>query len=312
MVCDIRPAISSTKTHYLDPYETPPTCPCPQRSRSPSKRCPSHGCCRLSSVLYLCPKDCRRPLNYHRYIDATEDASSRSSRRWSRSQPRARWRDLRILDSNPNFQTRESSDFRFAVTELRDIGRILLHAEVELDKARSRVERERARHRRSHGSSCERMLDTRECGWTRRVANMVAETDDLKFSIELLAECWVKYVGLLRKYENMGQRRVSGIVEDRGLSGRDWDRKSRKGTEKAWRHVRWEDWARGADDVRDREMEKKRERERERERHRERDTDRKRDKDQARQTSTQDTYVARDVYEDRRKPTEKQRRRSWW
>ncbi|KXH68095.1 hypothetical protein CSAL01_06275 [Colletotrichum salicis] len=124
-----------------------------------------------------------------------------------------RWRTIRIFDRNPDFHALESADLRFAISELVDIGGILLHADSELEKAHLRLDRERRRHDASHGRSCERQ---RECAWTRRIVEMALEADDIKFSSEVLADCWVKYVGLLRKYEGLGQRRVSGLIEDRG------------------------------------------------------------------------------------------------
>ncbi|KAF6788192.1 hypothetical protein CSOJ01_15051 [Colletotrichum sojae] len=242
--CDVRPTISSGRTHYLDPYETPPPCPCPRSSSRP-KNCPSHGCCRLSSTLYLCPRDCSRPLNYHIYTRSSQRSySSDSSRRRSYSaDPRSsyrpptppRWRTLRIFDRDPDFQTRETGDLRFAISELRDIGRVLLHAETELEKAELRIDRERNEHCGAHGG-CENLKPTKDCEWSKKVAEMVNRADDEKFTIEVLADCWVKYVGLLRKYEAMGQRRVGGLVED-PLSGR-----RRRGDDETRGYGRRESW----------------------------------------------------------------------
>ncbi|KAJ0159323.1 hypothetical protein CTA2_9917, partial [Colletotrichum tanaceti] len=237
MSCDVRPVITSTKTLYANPYETPPSCPCTTppsftpyfRSHhhltSSSRRCPSHGCCSLDVETYRCSHQCPRPIDYHRYVcnhdtEFQRPSSSRSRRR-SVSRPRTSdsysnrhpskapsdpfqdpahtpWRSLRTFDRKPDFYAAESSDFRFAISELLDIGRILLHAKSELEKAGLRIERERTRHRRSHGAACERVLREWECSRTRRIEEMVVDMDDLKLSTEVLADCWVKYVGLLR------------------------------------------------------------------------------------------------------------------
>ncbi|KAF5502332.1 hypothetical protein CGCA056_v014223 [Colletotrichum aenigma] len=246
--CDVRPIISSTKTHYINPYETPPSCACPlpRFSSSHAGRCPSHGCCSLSSTLHHCRRACRRPTHYHRYVcDHPSPSSSSSSRRHSYSYSRpptpipshTPWRRLPTFDRDADFQTAESGDFKFAISELLDIGRILLHAEAELEKGRQRIERERRRHAASHGGACGKVLDAWECGWTRRIALMGAEADDLKLSTEILADCWVKYVGLLRKYERMGQRRVSGILEEPAATEeRTSKRPSDRGSEKTTRY----------------------------------------------------------------------------
>ncbi|KAF4896246.1 putative rhamnogalacturonate lyase C, partial [Colletotrichum viniferum] len=101
------------------------------------------------------------------------------------------WRRLPTFDRDADFKTAESGDFKFAISELLDIGRILLHAEAELEKGRQRIERERRRHAASHGGACGKVLDAWECGWTRLIALMGAEADDLKLSAEILADCWV-------------------------------------------------------------------------------------------------------------------------
>ncbi|KAJ4994648.1 hypothetical protein K4K48_012322, partial [Colletotrichum sp. SAR 10_66] len=111
------------------------------------------------------------------------------------------WRRLPTFDRDADFQTAESGDFKFAISELLDIGRILLHAEAELEKGRQRIERERRRHAASHGGACGKVLDAWECGWTRRIALMGAEADDLKLSTEILADCWVKSPDLSRAIE---------------------------------------------------------------------------------------------------------------
>ncbi|KAF5484404.1 hypothetical protein CGCS363_v014639 [Colletotrichum siamense] len=246
--CDVRPIISSTKTHYVNPYETPASCACPlpRSSSSHAGRCPSHGCCSLSSTLHRCRRSCRRPTHYHRYVcDHPPPSSSSSSRRHSYSYSRPPtpipshnpWRRLPTFDRDADFQTAESGDFKFAMSELLDIGRILLHAEAELEKGRQRIERERRRHAASHGGACGKVLDAWECGWTRRIALMGAEADDLKLSTEILADCWVKYVGLLRKYERMGQRRVSGILEEPAATEeRTSKRPSDRGSEQTTRY----------------------------------------------------------------------------
>ncbi|GKT49508.1 uncharacterized protein ColSpa_09689 [Colletotrichum spaethianum] len=282
MSCDVRPVITSTTTLYVNPYETPPSCPCTPSSHShrtsisSSRRCPSHGCCSLDVTTYRCARQCRKLTKYHRYVCTYDSEPQRlpahshrqsgshfhsypySSPHPSRANPtpfatphRAPWRTLRTFDRNPDFCAVESSDFHFAVSELLDIGRVLLHAESELEKARLRVERERARHRSAHGAACERVLQEWECGWTRRIGDMVVETDDLKLSIEVLADCWVKYVGLLRKYELLGQRRVGGIVEDRGQGKYRGDGSSgevgRDEDARPWRYARRESWDRKYD-----------------------------------------------------------------
>ncbi|KZL71661.1 hypothetical protein CT0861_07370 [Colletotrichum tofieldiae] len=280
MSCDVRPVITSTKTLYINPYEVPSTCTCAPYSRSQhysthsSNRCPSHGCCSLDIAIYRCARQCRKLTKYHRYVCNHDAESQRPSPSCLRRQPgshsysypyssphpckpasnpfkaptRTPWRSLRTFDRNPDFRAVESSDFRFAVSELLDIGRILLHAESELDKARLRIERERAQHRSSHGAACERVLREWECSWTRRIGEMVVEADDLKLSSEVLADCWVKYVGLLRKYELLGHRRVGGIIEDRGRRkhrSEDSSRDVRKDEEaKPWRYIRRESWDR--------------------------------------------------------------------
>ncbi|KAK1515948.1 uncharacterized protein CCOS01_13146 [Colletotrichum costaricense] len=256
MSCDIRPTITSTATLYINPYQTPPRCPCRSSSSSPnysssyyhgsstpsnSRPCPSHACCSLNLILYRCPAYCRQPTDYHQYAESSTTAqhsyypqhTSRTANSYSYSytndhtysysphypytSPRPRWRTIRVFDRTPDFHALESADLRFAISELVDIGGILLHAESELEKARLRADRERRRHDAAHGRSCERQRgQQRECDWTRRIAEMALEADDIKFSSEVLADCWVKYVGLLRKYESLGQRRVSGLIEDRG------------------------------------------------------------------------------------------------
>ncbi|OHW98029.1 hypothetical protein CSPAE12_03402 [Colletotrichum incanum] len=278
MSCDVRPVITSTKTLYINPYETPSTCSCIPYSRNQhhsthfSKRCSSHGCCSLDVAIRRCKRQCQKPMKYHRYVCSHDAESRRASSSHSRHQSgspscsypyssphpsqtaskpfaaptRTPWRSLRTFDRNPDFHAVESSDFRFAVSELLDIGRILLHAESELNKARLRIERERAWHRSSHGAACERVLLEWECSWTRRIGEMVVEADDLKLSSEILTDCWVKYVGLLRKYELLGQRRVGGIVEDRGRR-KHWSEGGSADTRKdeearPWRYVRRESW----------------------------------------------------------------------
>ncbi|TID06854.1 hypothetical protein CH35J_000805 [Colletotrichum higginsianum] len=281
MSCDVRPVITSTKTLYANPYEATPSCPCNPSSRghhhltSSSRLCPSHGCCSLDVAIYRCPRKCRRPTDYHRYVckHDPEPQSPSSSRSRRRSVSRSRssysypnrhpskapsdhfkdtvhmpWRSLRTFDRKPDFHAAESSDFRFAVSELLDIGRILLHAESELEKAGLRIKRERTRHQRSHGAACERVLREWECSWTRRIEEMVVDIDDLKLSTEVLADCWIKYVGLLRKYELLGQRRVGGIVEGRGRRRRRSENSSEEArkneTDKPWRYFRRESWDR--------------------------------------------------------------------
>ncbi|KAK1724359.1 uncharacterized protein BDZ83DRAFT_752606 [Colletotrichum acutatum] len=292
MSCDIRPTITSTATLYINPYQTPPHCPCRpssspytsyHRSSTPtnSRLCPSHACCSLNLILYRCPAYCRQPIDYHQYTESSSTTqqhhsyypqhTSRAACSYSYSytndytypysphypypytSPRPRWRTIRIFDRNPDFHALESADLRFAISELVDIGGILLHAESELEKARLRLDRERRRHDAAHGRSCERQRGhqrERECPWTRRIAEMSLEADDIKFSSEVLADCWVKYVGLLRKYEGLGQRRVSGLIEDRGSR-----RRRRGGVEvevevpradkgKPFRYVSRESWVR--------------------------------------------------------------------
>ncbi|KAK1991165.1 hypothetical protein LX36DRAFT_685643 [Colletotrichum falcatum] len=285
MSCDVRPVITSTKTLYVNPYETAPTCPCPPAR---GRRCPSHGCCALDVAVHRCARRCRDPTEYNRYVRAAAPSSpvspprrpsppSRPRRRGafphssphpsnppssrSASDPFATphpWRRLRTFDRDPDFCAVESRDFRFALSELLDIGRVLLHADSELDKAHLRIDRERARHRAAHGpaAACERALREwwEECGWARRVAEMVAGADDLALSAEVLADCWARYVGLLRRYEDLGQRRVGGIVEDRGGRGPKRHRgetgggreEARRDDEEAgpWRYVRRESWER--------------------------------------------------------------------
>ncbi|EFQ35869.1 uncharacterized protein GLRG_11060 [Colletotrichum graminicola M1.001] len=235
MSCDVRPVITSTKTLYVNPYETPLACPCAPppspsaRGRSSSRwhslapfgRCPSHGCCTLDVAVHRCARRCRDPTRYNRYLRSLSasprrDASSMPSRGMSPSRSRSyphssphpskpihsdpfaaqhsasSWRRLRTFDRDPDFRAVESRDFRLALDELLDIGRVLLHAEAELDKARLRVERERARHRAAHGTACEGVLREYECGWIRRVADMVVGADDLALSAEVLADCWTR------------------------------------------------------------------------------------------------------------------------
>ncbi|WYZ35819.1 hypothetical protein EsH8_X_000466 [Colletotrichum jinshuiense] len=300
MACDVRPVISSTKTLYANPYDAPPNCDCVPRARPRSARCPSHGCCRLDVAVYRCPRRCRQPTNYHKYVCARDEPRGEppssphrrphsSPRRASTpGPPRAPWRRLRTFDRAPDFHAAESADFRFALAELVDIGRILVHAEAELDKAARRAERERARHRGVHGGACERVLREWECGWARRIAEMATGADDLRLSAEVLADCWVKYVGLLRGYEGAGQRRVGGIVEDRGR---------RRDASRPWRLFRRESWERGGGGREGRrEGERGRERERERERRR---SDR----------SSRDTGERR---RSRRGSPDAERGRSWW
>ncbi|OHE91293.1 hypothetical protein CORC01_13408 [Colletotrichum orchidophilum] len=260
MSCDIRPTITSIKTLYINPYQTPPRCPCkhpsppnnhsssrhPFSSSTPSnsRPCASHGCCSLNIILYRCPAYCRQPTEYHNYMeDKHQRHPSSRSRPYSSysysytheqiyvyasplppSSPpppaqRPRWRTIRVFDRDPDFHALESPDLRFGISELVDIGRILIHAFPELDKARLRRDRERRRHDAAHGTRCERGSRggwERECSWTRRIAEMALEVDNLKLSMEILDDCWEKYIALLRKYEGLGQRRVSGLVEDRG------------------------------------------------------------------------------------------------
>ncbi|KAL0933946.1 uncharacterized protein CTRU02_210745 [Colletotrichum truncatum] len=239
MICDIRPTISSTQTDYLNPYETPPICPC---SIPIAHSCPSHGCCSLSSTLYRCARQCRKPMHYHKYINASK------SRRQSPT-----WRRIRVFDRNPDFRTVESAEFRFAVSELLDIGRIILHAERELVKGRLRVEREQRRHERAHGA-CARVLNDWECAWRRRIRRIKAEVDNLKLCTEVLGECWVKYVGLLRRYERLGQRRVSGIVEDRERRRHRSGDVGQNQESRPWRNVRRESWDAGQERRDSREM----------------------------------------------------------
>ncbi|OLN97817.1 hypothetical protein CCHL11_02638 [Colletotrichum chlorophyti] len=264
MACDIRPVISSTRTIYVNPYQTPPDCKCTHPpARGPhsiprSQRCRSHGCCRREVTVYLCPRLCRRMIKYHRYVrvndhegnhpvDAFCDSYPRRprSRSYASKSSHAHWPRLRTFDREPDFHAVESADLRFAISELLDIGGILLHAEDELEKARLRIERERARHRSSHGDACERVLQEWECSWTRRVTEMEKDRDDLKLSTEVLADCWVKYVGLLRRYESLGQRRVGGIVEEDGRRRRK-SREARSADEESrpWRFARRESWGR--------------------------------------------------------------------
>ncbi|KAK1624705.1 hypothetical protein BDP81DRAFT_329536 [Colletotrichum phormii] len=287
MSCDIRPTITSTATLYINPYQQPPRCPCRPSSSSSSsyhrsssstpsnaRPCPSHACCSLNLILYRCPAYCRQPTDYHQYTESsttrqyhypqhtsraaysysyscTNDHTYPYSSHYPYTSP-PRWRTIRIFDRNPDFHALESADLRFAISELVDIGGILLHADSELEKARLRLDRERRRHDASHGRSCERQ---RECAWTQRITEMALEADDIKFSSEVLADCWVKYVGLLRKYEGLGQRRVSGLIEDRGR----WRRRAAgesRGIEvevevprvdkgKPFRYVSRESWVRG-------------------------------------------------------------------
>ncbi|KAK1590397.1 uncharacterized protein LY79DRAFT_515816 [Colletotrichum navitas] len=235
MSCDVRPVITSTKTLYVDPYETPLACSCEPppspsaRGRSSSRRhslapfgrCPSHGCCTLDVAVHRCARRCRDPTRYNRYFRAPSassrhDSYSVPSRQMSPSRSRSyphssphpskplpsdpfaaqpgasSWRRLRTFDRDPDFCAVESRDFRFALAELLDIGRILLHAEAELDKARLRIERERARHRAAHGTACEGVLREWECAWIRRVADAVVGADDLALSSEVLADCWAR------------------------------------------------------------------------------------------------------------------------
>ncbi|KAK1954579.1 hypothetical protein LY78DRAFT_708194 [Colletotrichum sublineola] len=287
MSCDVRPVITSTKNLYVNPYDTPPSCPCAPLPPSPSPRgrrhhtsdrCTSHGCCTLDVAIHRCARRCRNPTKYNRYLRAScVPAYPYSSPHPSkplppdfpfktRANPRApSWRRLRIFDRAPDFCAVESRAFRLALAELLDIGRVLPHAEAELEKARLRIERERARHRDAHGAACEtrvfllRGWEEEEeeeeepcCGWTRRVADMDVGADDLALSTEVLADCWGRYVGLLRRYEELGQRRVGGIVEDRGRrrGSRPWggenDRQETLRDEEArpWRYVRRESWDR--------------------------------------------------------------------
>ncbi|KAK1988171.1 hypothetical protein LZ30DRAFT_777029 [Colletotrichum cereale] len=281
MSCDVRPVITSTKTLYVNPYETPPACSCPQAPRSrrhtlsPSDRCLSHGCCTLDVAVHRCARRCRNHRKYNRYVHApsaslrhpsgthhSRQPSPSRSRAYPHSSPHPSrplpadpfassqtWRRLRTFDRDPDFRAVESRDFRFALTELLDIGRVLLHAEAELDKARLRIERERARHCDAHGAACERVLREWECGWARSVREMVVGADDLALSAEVLADCWVRYVGLLRMYEGLGQRRVSGIVEDRGRGrkhrGETDSREAQTDKEaRPWRYIRRESWDR--------------------------------------------------------------------
>lgn len=292
MSCDIRPTITSTATLYINPYQTPPRCPCrpsstPSYYRSSSstpansRPCPSHACCSLNLILYRCPAYCRHPTDYHQYTEVysstkeyqyhypqptsraaysysysyTNDHTYPSSSHYPCTTPssRPRWRTLRIFDRNPDFHALESPDLRFAISELVDIGGILLHAETELEKARLRLDRERRRHDAAHGRSCERQHQRQRqqrCPWTRRIAEMALEADDIKFSSEVLAGCWVKYVGLLRKYEGLGQRRVSGLIEDRGSRQRQRSRADvevevpRLDKGKPFRYVSRESWVR--------------------------------------------------------------------
>ncbi|KAK1675502.1 hypothetical protein BDP55DRAFT_533421, partial [Colletotrichum godetiae] len=282
MSCDIRPTITSTATLYINPYQQPPRCPCRPSSSSSYHRsssstpsnarpCPSHACCSLNLILYRCPAYCRQPIDYHQYTECTMQNhypvhTSRTAYSYSYSYTNdhtypysshypstspPRWRTIRIFDRNPDFHALESADFRFAISELVDIGGILLHADSEFEKARLRRDHERRRHDTSHGRSCERQ---RECAWTQRIAEMALEADDIEFSSEVLADCWVKYVGLLRKYEGLGQRRVSGLIEDRGRGRRKATGESR-GVEvevevpradkgKPFRYVSRETWVR--------------------------------------------------------------------
>ncbi|KAK2049518.1 hypothetical protein LZ31DRAFT_562647 [Colletotrichum somersetense] len=243
-----------------------------------SERCPSHGCCTLDVAVHRCARRCRNPTKYNRYLRGASpfasyrDPSSYTQRRRRPSYPHSSphpskplppndpfetrqpscaspWRRLRTFDRDPDFRAVESCVFRLALAELLEIGRVLLHAEAEIDKARLRAERERVRHRAAHGAACERVLREWECGWTRRIAEMVVGADDLALSAEVLADCWVRYVGLLRRYEELGQRRVGGIVEDGGgrgsrRGGKDGGREDARLDEEArpWRYVRRESW----------------------------------------------------------------------
>ncbi|GKT93926.1 LOW QUALITY PROTEIN: hypothetical protein Ct61P_11776 [Colletotrichum tofieldiae] len=197
MSCDVRPVITSTKTLYINPYEVPSTCTCAPYSRSQhysthsSNRCP-----RTAAAASTSPSTAPGSHSYSYPYSSPHPCKPASNP--FKAPTRTPWRSLRTFDRNPDFRAVESSDFRFAVSELLDIGRILLHAESELDKARLRIERERAQHRSSHGAACERVLREWECSWTRRIGEMVVEADDLKLSSEVLADCWVKPVEEVR------------------------------------------------------------------------------------------------------------------
>ncbi|KAM0281209.1 hypothetical protein ACHAQH_003640 [Verticillium albo-atrum] len=96
------------------------------------------------------------------------------------------------------------------------VGRILDHAVLEIDKALYSARKENAQHKHAHGRC--------GCEWQQKVENSREHADNLEVAVEYFEDLWRGWKRYLRSLEKRGDRRVGGLEEWRRRDGRGHER----------------------------------------------------------------------------------------
>ncbi|EEY23464.1 predicted protein [Verticillium alfalfae VaMs.102] len=93
-----------------------------------------------------------------------------------------------------------------------EVGRILDHAVLEIDKALYTARKHDKKHRYAHGFC--------RCEWQKKVENSKEHADNLEVAVEHFEDLWRAWKRYLRSLERRGDRRVGGLEEWRRREGR--------------------------------------------------------------------------------------------